>query len=619
MQATVPEIGNGAEDRSYSTARYSRLSGLCCGLLAGIAVLLCLPFAQMGLMDDWSYVRTAYDFARTGHFIYNGWATAMLGWQIIWSAPFLKVFGYSFTVARLSMLPFAVGCGWVLHALLRHSNISNRNAIFGSLAFCLSPVFIPLAASYMSDVGGLFVILLCFYLCQRAVESQSDTAAILWLCAATITNVVGGTERQIVWLGALVVVPSAAWLMRNRRGIIPAAAILWCASVALIFEFTHWFYRQPYSVPEKLLYPQGPQQRHISTTELLLERLHTSYIVAKALFLSGVLLKTFFCLLLILLPILIAWILVARHLGRPAQIKLAALAVLLGIACVIVTMRDQANEWLMPWLYHVLDSEGIAPSSWDMIGRRPVSLSIAVRAVISIVVVLSGAAFALWSAAPGHERTRPTPRAGWTASWKALFVLYLPYTIAYLLLLIPRGLRFYIFDRYLLGIMPVFILYLLKLYEERIGRTLPAVSYVTLCLFALYGIAGTHDLFALNRARIAAVREVRSHGVAEQFVQAGFEYDGWTEVDQAGYVNESKIAYPASAFKENAQDSRRPADCRLGFDRYTPALHPHYIVVLTPVWCLEPSGFSPVSYRGWLPPFTRKVYIQEVPSPMQDR
>ncbi|HEX6770663.1 MAG TPA: hypothetical protein VF126_01470 [Acidobacteriaceae bacterium] len=603
-------------DQPHSSSQQSTLGGLCCGLLAGLAVLLTLPFAAMGFIDDWSYVRTAYDFSRTGHFIYNGWATAMLGWQIVWTAPFLKAFGYSFTVARLSMLPFAIGCGWLLHALLRHSNISNRNAIFGSLTFCLSPLFIPLAASYMSDVGGLFVILLCFYLCQRAVEAQSATASILWLCAATVTNVVGGTERQIVWLGALVVVPSAAWLLRTRRGVVATAVTLWLASIILIFVSTHWFYRQRYSVPEKVLYPPV-QQGSVSTAALILERLHTAYIFSKSIFLAVVLFKTFLCLLLILLPILIAWIVVARRLGHHVQVKLGVLALLLGVACWILKMQGNLDNWLMPWLYHVLDSEGIAPTSWDMIGYRPISLSYSVRTALSIIVVLSGAALLLWSVAP-REKTVLAPRADWTASWRTLFILYLPYTAAYLVLLLPRGLRFYIFDRYLLGIMPVFILFLLKMYEERVGKSLPAVCYVALCLFAFYGIAATHDLFALNRARVAAVQQVRSRGVPEQFVQAGFEYDGWTEVDQAGYVNESKIGYPADAFHLNVQDARRPVNCRLGFDQYTPALHPRYIVVFTPVWCLEPSGFPPVSYRAWLPPFVRRIYIERVPRPLQD-
>src|SRR6185437_14797917 len=132
----------------------------------------------------------------------------------------------------------------------------------------------------------------------------------------------------------------------------------------------------------KILYPPK-QQGSVSTTALILERLHTAYIFSKSVFLAGVLFKTFLCLLLILLPILIAWIVVARRLGPHVQVKLAVLGLLLCVACWIFKMQGSLDDWLMPWLYHVLDSEGIAPRSWDMIGYRPISLSHSVRAAVS--------------------------------------------------------------------------------------------------------------------------------------------------------------------------------------------------------------------------------------------
>lgn len=598
--------------------RVSKFSGLVCGMLTGFAVLLSLPFADMGFIDDWSYVRTAYAFARTGHFIYNGWATAMLGWQIVWSAPFLKLFGYSFTVARLSMLPFAIGCGWILHAILRRSNISNRNAVFGSLAFCLSPLFIPLAASYMSDVGGIFVILLCIYLCLRALAAQSDRAAIAWLFWASVTNLIGGTERQIIWLGALVMVPSTAWLLRKGRGIFAVASFLWLISVAFIFASIHWFYSLPYSVPEKLIVHPQTQDPSASTVTIVLQKLQLSYLLPKTAFLSILLLKTFLCLQLLILPVLVAWIVAARKFGRTVQIGFGILAMLLCSIAWILKAQSKFEVWLMPWLSHVLYSEGISSITWDMLGRRPVSLSIPARIALSIVVIVSMAAFAKWLLVAMPPRTVENQASNKTYSWHTLAVLYLPYCASYLILLVPRGLHFYIFDRYLLGILPIAIIYLLRLYEERIGSSLPVLSYVTLFLFALYGICATHDLFALNRARVAAVNIVRSFGVAENAVQAGFEYDGWTEIDEAHYVNESKIVNPANAYHPNNQSLRRPANCRLGFDAYTPALHPQYIVVLSPIWCLQQSRFAPVSYSGWLPPFTRRIYIQQVPKAMQD-
>src|SRR6185503_12459313 len=89
--------------------------GLLCGVFVVVLICCARPYAEMGFIDDWSYVKTAFEYARTGHFVYNGWATAMLGWQIPWGAVFLKLFGYSFTAARLSMLPIDFASVWLFY------------------------------------------------------------------------------------------------------------------------------------------------------------------------------------------------------------------------------------------------------------------------------------------------------------------------------------------------------------------------------------------------------------------------------------------------------------------------------------------------------------------------
>src|ERR1700756_4690376 len=194
-------------------------NGILCSFLVLICILATYPVAEMGFVDDWSYVKTAFVFARTGHIVYNGWATAMLGWAIPWGALFIKLFGFSFTAVRLSTLPLAMASVYLLHASLIRFGITARNAVLGALTLGLSPLFLPLAASYMTDVAGLFCILLCLYLCQRALAAHSARTTILWLTCAALTNIAGGTVRQIAWLGTLVMVPSTAWLVRKRTGV----------------------------------------------------------------------------------------------------------------------------------------------------------------------------------------------------------------------------------------------------------------------------------------------------------------------------------------------------------------------------------------------------------------
>ena len=123
--------------------------GLICALIFTACFLAAWPIAEMGFNDDWSYIKSAQVFAQTGHLVYSGWAMAMLGWQVLWGALFVRLFGLSFTAVKLSTFPLAIGILLLFHAVQVRFGISSRNAIVGTLTLGLSPLFMPLAASFI--------------------------------------------------------------------------------------------------------------------------------------------------------------------------------------------------------------------------------------------------------------------------------------------------------------------------------------------------------------------------------------------------------------------------------------------------------------------------------------
>ena len=123
-----------------------RLYSIVCALLVAASVLGTIPVLEMGVNDDWSYTYIARGLAASGHFVYTGWANTMIGVQAWWAALFIKLFGFSFTLVRLSTLPLAVGCALLLYRLSREAGLNPSFALFGALSITLSPVFIPMAA-----------------------------------------------------------------------------------------------------------------------------------------------------------------------------------------------------------------------------------------------------------------------------------------------------------------------------------------------------------------------------------------------------------------------------------------------------------------------------------------
>src|ERR1700710_1095949 len=131
------------------------LAALACALAVVVCVLAAWPFAAMPFNDDFSYSFTARELARSGRLVYNGWASAALVPQWYWGALFIKLFGFSFTVERLSTLPIAAAVGFVGYALARRCGLRRNYAALSSLTLAISPLFLPLAASFMTDAYGL--------------------------------------------------------------------------------------------------------------------------------------------------------------------------------------------------------------------------------------------------------------------------------------------------------------------------------------------------------------------------------------------------------------------------------------------------------------------------------
>ncbi|MGA8938349.1 MAG: hypothetical protein WB439_04215, partial [Acidobacteriaceae bacterium] len=117
--------------------RRYRIPALFCALVLLVCELISRPYTSMGVCDDGPYIFIARHLAATGHIAYNGPTTPMLGWQLYLGAAFIKLFGFSFTSVRMSVLLVAMALAFVLQRILVRSGISERNATIGTLALVL--------------------------------------------------------------------------------------------------------------------------------------------------------------------------------------------------------------------------------------------------------------------------------------------------------------------------------------------------------------------------------------------------------------------------------------------------------------------------------------------------
>lgn len=558
-------------------------NGLFCCLVFLGCYLLAWPVAQIAYGDDWSYMETARVFAQTGHFAYNGWSAAMLGWMIPWGALFIHLFGFSFMTVKLSTLPIALATLLLFHAVLRRFEIGPRSAVIGTLILGLSPLFLPMSASFLSDIPGLLVIVLCLYLCQRALAASTDGAAIGWLATAAATNVIGGTARQIAWLGVLVMVPCTGWLLRRRRRVFAAAGVFWLAGIGVVFYAMHWFAQQPYSIPTALLPDASWSLRSVLAVGISA----VDYLSAEMLFL-----------LFLSFPVLVAWLpKLSLNRSTARYVKLFCWAVL-PLLLTRLLVGPFASIWPPNVVFlRLAILEHFFRSGGDVL--LLVMCSFVLAGAYGCVVAVRGKFSEIVAADPAGARN--------------LLWLLAPFSFCYFALLLPIIWQGTIFNKCMLGMMPCAIIATIWLYERFAGSQLPGLSVGVLILFGLLSIAGTHDRFAWQRARLAAIHELRSTGVARTSIEAGFEYDGWTQVEGGNYVNEPRIRIPKGAYHPPPVRSAHYKACNEWFLDRLSDIHPAYFIGKGPAGCFVPSGFPAVHYTVWLPPFHRVVEVQRVP------
>ncbi len=171
------------------------------------------------------------------------------------------------------------------------------------------------------------------------------------------------------------------------------------------------------------------------------------------------------------------------------------------------------------------------------------------------------------------------------------------FTAAYLFALIPRISESLIFDRYLIELFPLLAIALLRRFPSP-----GAAPILLLCIYAAFALASTQDVLALGRARFAAAQRLQAAGVPRTAFVDGFEFNFWTQLQAQGYINRAAVANTTHPYNQ--------------FIGMKPAILPRYRIEHNPrSGETQPSPFGSIHYISWLPPFHRRIDIDEFRNP----
>lgn len=565
-----------------------RRTDVCCMILCAAVVLaaflLVNPFVDLPFNDDWSYAFTVQKLLQTGHMIYNDWGSPPIIPQAYWGAAWTKVFGFSFTTLRFSTLPLAMGSAVVCFLLGRLSGLRPAPAVLAALLLGLSPVFLPLATSFMTDVPSLFFMLLSLYALAKAAVARR----IAWLVTAVGAAIVGGMNRQVVWTVPLIIIPYLLWLGRNDRRFRAAALAGWVLVLIDLIATQSWFSSQHDVVidpPLKIFLQSALRNPWIG-----LDR-------------TGRFILTLF---LLTLPVSASLVILVVHASRH-RMRLLLLSILVGVALAL-DIHFHPDHLLWPWSPNVLWPNGILINT-ELSGHPPAAMPEWFVTVWSVLVFMAlGASLALLLdfATQWRNLVTVTRRIFFPQNSDAVLIMMAIVGVVYLALLLIRSMLMLFFDRYALPMIPIVAIFTLLCVQRsfsdfRIRRITFTICSIVLAFYTAFSLAATRDLFALARARVEAIDTLREAGVAPTAMAAGLEYDCWTQLQLEGYVN----WFPAS----NRSHRIKP---KIGL---APALNCLYRIEYIPTCQTHRSRFAPIPYTSWLPPFHRAIYIDQFLDP----
>lgn len=192
------------------------------------------PIGEIALIDDWSYLLALRWLHEDGQVVFTNWQSSTLLGHLLWSLPFVKIFGYSIMVARVSTMVASVlavlGTYAVGYELLRHRGL----AWIAAFAVASNVLFLLTSHTFLTDVPFLAMLLWatwCFFYGFRTERR--------WLIVVSgVLVVVSILTRQLGF--GLAVAFVFVWLMRSgwtiKRMAIGAALVVASVAVYVIYS-----------------------------------------------------------------------------------------------------------------------------------------------------------------------------------------------------------------------------------------------------------------------------------------------------------------------------------------------------------------------------------------------
>lgn len=482
------------------------------GLAWLLFIIVINPIGEFPLNDDWGYAKVVKHLIETGEYQPGTWPVMTIFTQVIWGALFAGVFGFSFTILRISTLVLAIlGSYWIFRESLR---LSGDRYWAWVVLFCLvlNPLYFNLSFTFMTDVPFTVGIIGAFLLYRRALQNDNNW---YWMAACLLT-----AAATLIRQPALLLAPAFGLTALLKR---PGwkSAIWALGGTALVYGALLWYVY--------FMSPQGETPGAPHSLMPMLRRLRFPLIWELLTKRGGMIL---FYMAVMLFPILFL---------RSTQIwkvlKTRRRMLLLGLAGA-TTLLFAIHSWNEIPAGNIISFFGLGPTPMVGIDNRyfensnfPYIIWPLLRAGGYFTILLL-----LFFFYDRISRIHPGRKMPVVVYWKLGLVFFI---LAYgLYLLLDR----YHFDRYQLALLPAMVFLLTPQCTLIFSRWTQVSVMVFLILMGLFSVGATRDYLNWNRTRWSVLHNmIEESGISPHQIDGGLEFNGWyTTAPQGPFSFEHK-------------------------------------------------------------------------------
>lgn len=490
-----------------------RDESLLLALVVLLTSLLVSPTGNFPLNDDWVYAKSVQDILETGRYSGHPYSDALFVLQAYWGALFCAVFGFSFTVLRISTLVTLLIAAWGASLSAKAAGIDRNKSLLLGIVFLVNPIIMNLGYTFMTDVPFLALANLALFFFIRAYLTPTVTFILAGSTLAAVAYFVRqfGLLLPVAYAASLAILLFRGKYQFNPRHLIALSAPWLIVSLILLalpdsargtssqFDWN--------SIGHSIFERAANGIKHLTTLLIYLSVFLAPVLI---LFVSRNSIRSLFSSKRVFFASFAAWLFLAYFVITPSLHRLPITGNMiydLGVGPIL--LRGIVDDGVLQaplrlgawwWIPTIL---GLTGAVWLL--REMIR--------VSISTFRKGE----------DEKESNAPDARFF-----LFML----SSAYIGVLFIPGLEV-LYDRYfIVALVPIGIFILLT----PSNATSRAPLYTAWCVSALMYISSTvclQDYMAWNRARWAAVDILeQKYGATPEDIDGGYEFNGWLTSDQ---------------------------------------------------------------------------------------